>query len=400
MIKTILRGSCKSKISNRRTSCRNTAKEEKFCRNLRILYKSISKNILVIFILFTVQFFTFSDSRDDFDENLMRKIGQMFITTFSGTSFINSSDLPAFIDRYKVGGLLFMGHNIVEKEQTREFVSDIKNFAKTEKAIPLFLCIDEEGEFVRRLKSENGFRIFDFSAFDIGEIDDQRFTRMVYQEMADDLKYAGLNFNFAPAVDIDVNLNNPIIARFKRSFSSDAGVVVRHAGIMIDVMRKNNILTALKHFPGHGSSVADSHRGITDITDTYEKIEMEPFTALRNKANAVMIGHLVHKEIDPEYPATISKKWITDILKKEMRYRGLIITDDINMRGLTSKYSLEEIILKSVDAGNDMIIIASQELTAEAVTILYNLVKEGKIPLKRIDESYRKITSVKRRYRI
>ena len=337
---------------------------------------------------------------EEIDEELMTKVGQMFISSFHGTSFIDSSNLSMLIEKYHVGGLLFMAHNVKEKEQTKDLVTDIKTFDGSTKNHPVFLCIDEEGEFIRRLKVESGFRIFDFSAFDIGEVNDDYFTKMVYQEMADDLNYVGMNFNFAPVVDIDVNLNNPIISRYKRSFSSDVNIVIKQARNMINVMKKNNILTCLKHFPGHGSSVADSHRGVTDVTNTYEDIELKPFISLRNDATAIMVGHLVNKNVDPEYPATISKDTITGILKKKYGYKGLIITDDINMRGLTAKYTLEQIIEKSVDAGNDMIILVDYSLTPKAVEILYNLVKKGTIPMSRIDESYKKIIAHKKRYKI
>ncbi|MCG8568600.1 MAG: glycoside hydrolase family 3 [Spirochaetes bacterium] len=362
----------------------------------------VKKIAVLIILLFIVSFFIHSAAKikkkgKTEDEYLKEMIGQMIITTFDGDSLDSSAMLKIFIDDLKVGGLILSNSNVVSKEQLKDFLLEIK---MSNQHVPLFFCVDEEGEYVRRLKARHGFRVFDFSPFDLGEIDDLKFTKKVYEELANELKEVGLNFNFAPCVDVDTNFNNPVISKLKRSYSSDPDIVVKHAEIFINLQEKLGILSCLKHFPGHGSSTVDSHKGFTNVTETYLELELEPFLKLKNKTASVMIGHLFNENWDNQYPATLSKKVVTGMLMNDLGYKGLIITDDINMAALTNNYELEEIVLKSIEAGNDLIICSKFINTQKITEIIYGYVKDGTLTQERIEESVKKILKYKNKYKL
>lgn len=171
----------------------------------------------------------------------------------------------------------------------------------------------------------------------------------------------GINLNLAPVVDLNNNPTNPIIGKIGRSFSSAPDTVCAHASTWITEHRKENILSCLKHFPGHGSSKEDSHLGFVDITDSWDETELIPYENLiaDGFADAIMVGHLYNKSFDPDYPATLSFKTIQKILRQKLHYNGLVISDDMQMSAITDKYGLTEACIMSLAAGIDMLIIGN-----------------------------------------
>ncbi|TYB90424.1 MAG: glycoside hydrolase family 3, partial [Kosmotoga sp.] len=194
----------------------------------------------------------------------------------------------------------------------------------------------------------------------------------------------------------------PAIGALERSFSKNPDTVIKYAEAFITAHRKFNILTTLKHFPGHGSALSDSHKGVTDITKTWSEYELKPFKSLINKnlADSVMVGHLFNRYLDKRYPATLSHKVIGNILRKQLGFAGVVISDDLQMEALSKYYSMKEIVIKSVKAGCDILIFANyfnpdKHLPKKVISILKQAVKNNVVDKQNIENSYRKIMKLK-----
>ena len=221
--------------------------------------------------------------------------------------------------------------------------------------------------------------------------------------MAKTLAAAGITLNLAPVVDVNANPNNPVIGKLDRSFSPDPAVVARHAQAFIEAHHAQGVLCCPKHFPGHGSSTADSHRGLVDVTDTWTRRELEPYAALIRSglADCIMTAHVFNAALDPEYPATLSKATIDGILRGELGYDGVVISDDMQMGAIRKHYGFEEAVLKAIEAGVDILAIANnsvfeEDVVARTVEIIRRAVETGRLDAERIDRSYRRIQSLKR----
>jgi beta-N-acetylhexosaminidase len=217
----------------------------------------------------------------------------------------------------------------------------------------------------------------------------------------------GFNVNFAPCVDLAINPENNAIVKPERAYSKNPDSVVYFAREVIRQHRKHNILTSPKHFPGHGSSTADTHFGIADVTETWSEQELKPYKDLLagNYADAIMTSHIVNKNLDPSgLPGTLSKRVIDSLLRKKMGFNGLIFTDDMQMHAITKHFGLEEAIRLAILAGVDVMcfsnnIQGSEERTADKVhRIILDFVRKGQISPERIDQSYRRIMAVKKKW--
>ncbi len=212
----------------------------------------------------------------------------------------------------------------------------------------------------------------------------------------------GINVNLAPVVDVNVNPENPVIGGLKRSFSSETDIVARHAREVILAHRKQGVLTALKHFPGHGSSTEDSHLGFTDVTRTWSCSELKPYRDLFKSpgADMVMTAHVFNARLDPEWPATLSSRVLNGLLRKGLGFDGVIISDDMQMKAITDKHDLETALKKTILAGTDIIIFGNnlvyeEDVARKAGDIILDLVRRDKIPAARIKEAYQRIMSLK-----
>ena len=171
----------------------------------------------------------------------------------------------------------------------------------------------------------------------------------------------GINCNFAPVVDLNSNPSNPVIGAIERSFSDEPAQVARHAAAWIEAHRARGVLSCLKHFPGHGSSATDSHLGFVDISDSWEQRELDPYRILlqQNKVDMVMTGHLFNRHLDPNNPATLSSPIINGLLRAELGFQGVVVSDDMQMKAITDHYSLEEAVCRSLAAGVDMLVFGN-----------------------------------------
>ena len=240
---------------------------------------------------------------------------------------------------------------------------------------------------------------------ELGNKNDEMTTYLEAKKIASTLKDLGFNMNFAPCVDLALNPNSSVIFKAQRAFSDDPLKVIKHANAYILAHNQYGILTVLKHFPGHGSLSADTHKGFSDATNSWTQKELEPYLALISSAAAqnVMVSHIFNKNIDDKYPASLSYKTVTGLLKGKLGFSGLVITDDMQMRAIADNYGFEEAITASINAGCDIIILGNnlvydgKKSAQKFNDVVFDAVVAGKIDPKRIDEAYEKIMKVKSR---
>jgi len=287
--------------------------------------------------------------------------------------------------------------NIRSPGQVKKLIAALQNAA----AIPLLVAVDQEGGQVARLKAKHGFPAT-VTAQSLGDLDDPGETRRQAGTIAAALAKAGFNLNFAPLVDLNVNPANPIIGRTQRSFSADPDKVIRHAVEVVEAQREHGVSSCLKHFPGHGSSRQDSHLGFTDVSDTWEPLELVPYRELiaRGLADAVMTAHVFNRRLDPEFPATLSEKTISGLLRREMQFPGLVVSDDMDMKAISASYSREKALELALNAGNDILLIANNQVCDQDIAIrsqemILSLIAAGRVSAGRVEESCQRILDFK-----
>ena len=357
--------------------------------------KAIKFCLLVFGIIFT-------DAARAQVDSLDIKIGQMLLIGFPGTTVD-----PAVLEEVrqgKVGSIIIFEKNIPPSNSFVKLKKIIWTYQQAA-PIPLFIGIDQEGGKVNRLKDKYGFprSITAAAMADALTLDSVRFYG---QSTASTLAGLGINFNFAPVVDLASNPNNPIIAKHGRAFSANEDTVTLFAKEFIKQHRRFGVLTSLKHFPGHGSSKDDTHLGIADVTNTWEERELKPYKSLIDSgyADAIMTSHIVNRKLDKQgNPGTLSKDILDGILRKQLNFKGVIFTDDMQMHAITKHYGLEEAIKLAISGGVDIMtfsnnIQGSDQRTVDKVhSIVKNMVKAGVISEARIDESYDRIMKLKQR---
>lgn len=361
--------------------------------------------LLSCLIILTSLYSCNEDEKDDV--TLEKKIGQMLLVGFRGTELDESNHIVRDIEQYNLGGVILYEkdgptqsrpRNISSPQQVKQLVADLKSHSTSK----LFVAIDQEGGVVDRLKAIYGFPESRSAGY-LGRINNLDSTSFYAAQTALTLRDMGININFAPVVDLNINPSNPVIGALDRSFSHSWEKVVSHSRVFVDEHSNLGILTSCKHFPGHGSSKTDSHLGFTDVSDTWEGIEIQPYKELigLGKCPMIMTAHIFNSQLDDKYPATLSFKTLNNLLRTSLAFRGLIISDAMDMKAITDNYGLEEALKLSINAGCDILIfsnntnIYNEDIVPEAVTIISNLVKSGKISKDRINESYQRILKAK-----
>lgn len=337
------------------------------------------------------------------------KIGQMLKVGFRGLSAEQESPIVQDITDYHIGGVVLFDYdvpkdtayrNVSSPGQVRELTKDLQQFAKT----PLIIAIDQEGGRVARLKPKYGFRPT-VSAQYLGTVQSVDSTKKYAGQTAGILDSLGINTNLAPVVDVNLNPQNPVIGGIERSFSPDPDVVAQHAKAYVEAMHQYGIITTLKHFPGHGSSKDDSHLGVVDVTDYWQREELIPYKKLIESGivDIVMTAHIFNARLDSAYPATLSKPIITGILRDSLGFDGVVMSDDLQMKAIRTQYGLKETIKLSLQAGVDILSFANnsvfdEEIVEKAHQIIKELIREGAVTESRIDESYQRIMKLKHKY--
>lgn len=365
---------------------------------MNVIKHEMSRTKLILFIFFWA---TALQAQSQSTDSLDIKIGQMLLIGFPKAQV--DAQVLEEIRRGKVGSVIIFEKNIPARNS---FVALKKITWTYQQAapLPLFICIDQEGGRVNRLKDKYGFPR-SITAEAMGKAHTLDSVRFYSEATAATLAGLGINVNFAPVVDLASNPDNPIIARYGRSFGASEDSVSLMAKEFIRGHRKFNVLTSLKHFPGHGSSKADTHLGIADVTNTWEERELKPYQSLIDSGyvDAIMTAHIVNKKLDPEgYPGTLSGDILKNILRERLRFDGVVFSDDMQMHAITKHYGLEDAIRLAILAGVDIMtfsnnISGSDERTVDKVhSIIRDMVKKGVISESRIDESFDRIMRLKK----
>ena len=333
---------------------------------------------------------SFEEEKDNkIDEmSLEEKIGQLLIISYRKDDI--KEKLPTILEEVKPGGFILFSENITTYDDTINLIKSIKN----SNDIPLFIGIDEEGGNVQRLKNLKDYKTSDIpymsyvktinDAYNLGKV------------IAEELRVFGINLDFAPV--IDCNWDNPKSVIGKRAFEGDYTTVAKLGVSLAKGLKNNKVIPTYKHFPNHGATATDSHQDLPVINKTEEELlnnDLIPYQeAIKNNADMIMISHLALPKITKDYtPASLSYEIITNLLKKKLGFKGLVVTDALNMQALTKNYSEKEILIKAINAGADLLLMPEDPVNA--VKIIKEAVNEGLISEERINESVEKILSLK-----
>lgn len=331
--------------------------------------------------------------------------GQMIIVGFQGDGVGDPGVEAAAADiaAGRLGGVMFLKTNVASLSAVREMNQMFRDAAPD---LPPFITLDQEGGAVERLTKDVGFTEID-NAARIAARNTPEEAEAIYAGMAQGIAEAGFSVNFGPVADLATNPDNQVIARFGRAFSADPDVVTAYDTAFIAAHRAAGLVTALKHFPGHGSSTADSHEGFVDITQTWDEAELEPYRTLiaDGMADMVMIGHLYHADYadgDGETPSSLSTRWIDGVLREELGFDGVVISDDLEMGAIREHFDLEETVTKGVRAGMDVLLFSNtadtrQSLASEVLAILVAEANADPAFKDRIEQSYERIVALKER---
>lgn len=327
--------------------------------------------------------------------SINEKIGQLMIVGFNGTSV--DENINDLIKTSYIGGVILFGNNVESLNGVTELINNIK-LSNMNNKIPLFISVDEEGGVVSRTPNE--FLKLQSSLF-IGAYNNKEMCYEVGEIIANELKLMGYNMDYAPVLDILSNPNNTVIG--SRAFGRDADIVSNLGISVMKGINENNVIPVVKHFPGHGDTSVDSHYGLPLVEknlNELKELEFIPFqNAINSGADAIMVSHILLKNIDSENPATMSKKIVSDILRDEMNFKGVVISDDMTMAAIMDNYDIGEASVKAINAGVDIILVChGYDNEIKVLTSISEAVNSGEITEERLDESVYRILSLKNKY--
>lgn len=326
--------------------------------------------------------------------SLEDKIGQMILAGIFGTTL--DTNAKNLISQFHVGGIIFYKNNFETPEQTVQLVNQLK--AGNSSNLPLFLSVDQEGGKVTRLPGG----LVNFPPNNqIGDVNDPEFSYKVGSLLGYELKEFGLNLNFAPVLDINSNPNNPVIG--DRSFGNNSEIVSTLGIQTMKGIQSQNVIPTIKHFPGHGDTSVDSHLELPIVNESLKELkelELIPFKrAIDDGADVVMVAHILLPELDKINPASMSKAVMTDILRKQLNFTGVIITDDMTMGAIVEHFDIGKAAVESVKAGSDIILIGHDyNNVVKIISSLKTAVENGEISEQRLNESVERIIQLKRKY--
>lgn len=330
-------------------------------------------------------------------EDWKAQVGQRLVGGFPGKTI--SPEFIRLVREYKIGNVILFEHNVESMEQIKRLCGEIQELVRSQTGHGAFITIDQEGGGVTRLP-ENGCNVP--GAMATTAAGDPEYAEILASLTAKELKSLGVNFNLAPSMDVNNNPLNPVIG--VRSYSDRAETVAEYGIRAVKGYRKENFLACAKHFPGHGDTAVDSHLGLPVIDKTLEELEqleLKPFRAvIEGGIEAVMSSHILFPRLEPDrIPCTMSKRIVTGILKERMGFRGLVLSDCMEMDAIQKYYGTAKGVAAAMAAGVDLVFVSnSQELLEESVLEVYRAVEEGRISPEEMRASAEKIIAYKKRY--
>lgn len=330
---------------------------------------------------------------------LEEKVGQIFMVApeavdkDGGSTTVFTENIEKEIEKYNLGGYILFASNIENPTQTQELINGLKKSSK----IQPFVGVDEEGGRVARIGKNSAMGVEKIEPMaQVGKSQNYERANEIGTTIGKYIKNLGFNLDFAPDTDVLADSNNTEIG--DRSFGNDPEVVGKMATEVVKGLQSENISTVLKHFPGHGGSIGNSHQGFSLSNRTEEelkKCEIVPFkTAIENGADCVMVAHMSLPNVTGDnIPATLSKKVVTDMLKTELNFKGVVFSDSMSMGAITENYGTGDACVKAVEAGIDMVLMP--ENLDEAYNAVLEAVKNGKISQERLDDAVSRIIKAK-----
>ena len=338
--------------------------------------------------------------------SLEQMAGQMIIVGFKGDGVDSKSvqGLAKEMSTGDLGGVMYLKPNVASAAAVKQMN---QLFAAADPALPPpFIAVDQEGGFVQRLTPSVGVPDTP-SAENVAKTEDQDQARATYEKMAAGLADLGFNLNFGPVADLNLNPKNPIIGKFGRSYGTDALTVGRYAFSFIEAHHDHGVLTALKHFPGHGSSTGDTHLGFVDVTKTWQESELTSFSYIMAHATVdmVMVGHLYNANFpdgNEKLPASLSPHWVTQILRGQLKYDGVVVSDDLEMGAIVKMFDLHDTVVKAVTAGVDILLFSnsgdySPDLVDKVRGIIVDEAQKDPAFKANVEASYKRIIALKDR---
>lgn len=337
--------------------------------------------------------------------SLEEKVGQLLMVHFHGREA--NQDAKLLIQELHVGGIIYYkwANQLSSAAQVQNLSTSLQKLAR----IPLLIAVDQEGGRVNRL--EEGFTLFPSNLI-VAKTNQPELSKNVAFAIGQELRSVGINMNLSPVVDINSNPSNPVIGT--RSFSSEADVVTLFAKYALQGYREAGIISCLKHFPGHGDVAVDSHQELPILHRTkqqLEQLELLPFYQLADQADSIMTAHILLPALDSQNCATLSKKILTDLLREEMGFQGVVVSDSLVMKGLLSNcYRIEEAAISAINAGCDLLILGGKQLHAQTelelsiekiqkiYSALLQAVQTGIISKQRLEQAVQRILSLKNKY--
>ena len=338
---------------------------------------------------------------------LEQMAGQMIVVGFQGDDADDAAvkALREEIAASRIGGVMFLKTNVKNLDAVTAMNAA---FRAASPDLPPFITVDQEGGAVERLTRDVGFTEIPTAAR-IAASNTPEQAQTIYGTMAQSIADLGFSVNFGPVADVNVNPDNQVIAKFGRAYSADPAVVAAYDEAFIAAHHAAGVLTALKHFPGHGSSTADSHEGFVDITDTWTDSELDPYRTMiaDGVVDMVMVGHLYHAgyaDKGSQTPASLSRQWITGVLRETMGFDGVVISDDLEMGAIREHYDLHDTVTLAVRAGMDVLLFSNTAkyhagLGQEILDILVAEAAADSEFAARIEQSYERIVALKARIR-
>jgi beta-N-acetylhexosaminidase len=328
---------------------------------------------------------------------IVRKIGQRLVIGFEGQK--PSTEIRQLLREYAVGGIILFSRNVEEPEQLVELTVELRSIARESRhEAPLLIGVDQEGGRVARL--QDPWTRWP-AARALGRTRSEDMAREMGAALARELASCGIHCDFAPVMDVDSNPDNPVIG--DRSFGDDPDLVGRIGAAMIRGLQKGDVAACAKHFPGHGDTDKDSHLDLPRLSHACERldaVELRPFrAAIEADVAMIMTAHIVMAALDDGVPATLSSRVIGDLLRRDMGYEGVIASDDLEMKAISTSWSMERAAVLAAQAGCDLLLVChTPDAQAAAAEGLIRAVETSDLSRESLDASERRIQSLKRRY--